>query len=366
MPEQGSSCVDEAMMRRALALARTHLGATGSNPSVGCVIVSPDGRTVLGEAVTARDGRPHAEPQALSLAGPAARGATAYVTLEPCSHFGKTPPCADALIDAGIARVVVGLQDPDERVAGRGLARLEAAGIAVTRGVLEEEGRHLLAGYLLRKTAGRPLVTVKLAVSADGMIGRRGGGQVAITGPEARADVHRLRAESDAILVGIGTALEDDPMLDVRLPGLEDRSPLRLILDRGLALPVDSKLAQTAGRVPTRVVTAPGARALQPERVAALASAGVAVQEAEGLMTLLDDLGAEGLSNLMVEGGAQVIRSFLEADRIDRLRLFTGRVRIGPEGVETPFPESLLAERFALVQEEQVGADTARHFERIR
>ena len=366
MPERGATSEDEAMMRRALVLARSHLGATGSNPSVGCVIVAPDGRTILGEAVTARGGRPHAEPQALGLAGASARGATAYVTLEPCSHFGKTPPCADALIDAGVSRVVVGLQDPDERVAGRGLARLEAAGIAVTRGVLEAKCRQMLAGYLLRKTAGRPLVTVKLAVSADGMIGLRGGGQVAITGAEARRIVHLMRTESDAILVGIGTALEDDPMLDVRLPGLEDRSPLRLVLDRRLTLPVESRLAQTAGRVPTRVVTAPGLRALWPDRVSALAVAGVAVQEAETLETLLDDLGAEGLSNLMVEGGAQVIRSFLAADRVDRLLLFTGPGRIGAHGVETPFPESLLAERFALVQEEQIGPDKARHFERIR
>ncbi|MGE6739182.1 bifunctional diaminohydroxyphosphoribosylaminopyrimidine deaminase/5-amino-6-(5-phosphoribosylamino)uracil reductase RibD [Allorhizobium pseudoryzae] len=248
---------DRRYMAAAIRLSRRHTGLTSTNPSVGCVIVK-DG-VVVGSAVTARGGRPHAETQALSIAGEAARGATAYVTLEPCSHWGKTPPCANALVAAGVSRVVVCLTDPDPRVSGRGLAILREAGIEVVSGVLEEEGRQALEAYLMRQMKGRPHVTLKLAVSADGMIGRKGAGQVAITGPISRAQVHALRAEMDAILVGIGTALADDPELTVRLPGLEDRSPVRIVLDRHLRLPLTSKLVRTAGDVPVMVAVLPAA-----------------------------------------------------------------------------------------------------------
>ncbi|ANM09998.1 MULTISPECIES: bifunctional diaminohydroxyphosphoribosylaminopyrimidine deaminase/5-amino-6-(5-phosphoribosylamino)uracil reductase RibD [unclassified Rhizobium] len=243
---------DESFMAAAIRLSRRHLGRTATNPSVGCLIVS-DG-VVVGQAVTAVGGRPHAEPQALAEAGAAARGATAYVTLEPCSHHGKTPPCAEALIAYGVARVVISVTDPDPRVSGRGIAMLREAGIEVDAGVLEAEGRRSLAGYLTRQTKNRPYVTLKLAVSADGMIGREGAGQVAITGPEARAEVQALRAETDAILVGIGTAISDDPLLTVRTPGLEAQSPVRIVLDPSLALPLTSKLVQTARDVPVIVV----------------------------------------------------------------------------------------------------------------
>ncbi|MGK9049936.1 bifunctional diaminohydroxyphosphoribosylaminopyrimidine deaminase/5-amino-6-(5-phosphoribosylamino)uracil reductase RibD [Neorhizobium petrolearium] len=250
----GAAPEDREFMAAAIRLSRRNLGLTGTNPSVGCVIVK-DGE-VVGEAVTAPGGRPHAETQALDIAGGKARGATVYVTLEPCSHYGRTPPCANALVEAGVARVVVCLTDPDPRVSGRGLAILRDAGLAVETGLMEEEGRWALAGYLMRQTKGRPYVTLKLAVSADGKLGRRGE-EVAITGPEARAEVHRLRAQSDAILVGIGTALSDDPELTVRIPGMEDRSPIRIVLDRRLQLPLDSKLVRTARDVPVIVVAAP-------------------------------------------------------------------------------------------------------------
>ncbi|OWO93094.1 riboflavin biosynthesis protein RibD [Rhizobium esperanzae] len=243
---------DEGFMAEAIRLSRRHLGRTGTNPSVGCLIVK-DG-VVVGQAVTALGGRPHAEPQALAEAGDLACGATAYVTLEPCSHHGKTPPCAEALIAYGVARVVISVTDPDPRVSGRGIAMLRQAGIEVDAGVLETEGRRSLAAYLTRQTKNRPYVTLKLAVSADGMIGREGGGQVAITGPEARAEVQALRAETDAILVGIGTAVADDPLLTVRTPGLEAQSPIRILLDPALALPLTSKLVQTAREVPVIVV----------------------------------------------------------------------------------------------------------------
>ncbi|MDO3432229.1 bifunctional diaminohydroxyphosphoribosylaminopyrimidine deaminase/5-amino-6-(5-phosphoribosylamino)uracil reductase RibD [Rhizobium sp. CBN3] len=243
---------DEGFMAAAIRLSRQHLGRTATNPSVGCLIVR-DG-VVVGSAVTALGGRPHAEPQALAEAGERARGATAYVTLEPCSHHGKTPPCAEALIAYGVARVVISVTDPDLRVSGRGIAMLRQAGIEVDAGVLETEGRRSLAAYLTRQTKNRPYVTLKLAVSADGMIGREGAGQVAITGPQARVEVQALRAETDAILVGIGTAISDDPLLTVRTPGLEAQSPIRIVLDPSLALPLTSKLVQTAREVPVIVV----------------------------------------------------------------------------------------------------------------
>ncbi|PDT36021.1 riboflavin biosynthesis protein RibD [Rhizobium sp. M10] len=243
---------DESFMAAAIRLSRRHLGRTATNPSVGCLIVK-DG-VIVGQAVTARGGRPHAEPQALAEAGELARGATVYVTLEPCSHHGKTPPCAEALIASGVARVVISVTDPDPRVSGRGISMLRDAGIEVDAGVLQAEGRRSLAGYLTRQTKNRPYVTLKLAVSADGMIGRKGEGQVAITGPEARAEVQALRAETDAILVGIGTAISDDPLLTVRTPGLEAQSPVRIVLDPSLALPLTSKLVATARDVPVIVV----------------------------------------------------------------------------------------------------------------
>ncbi|MDH4438783.1 MAG: bifunctional diaminohydroxyphosphoribosylaminopyrimidine deaminase/5-amino-6-(5-phosphoribosylamino)uracil reductase RibD, partial [Rhizobium sp.] len=235
-------------MREAIALSLTHVGQTASNPSVGCLIVK-DGE-VVGRGVTAVGGRPHAEPQALAEAGDKARGATAYVTLEPCSHHGKTPPCANAMVAAGLARVVVAVADPDPRVSGQGLKILADADIEVTIGILQKEARRAMGGYLTRQTKGRPQVTLKLAVSGDGMLGRLGHGQVAITGPDSKIEVHRLRAESDAIMVGIGTANADDPELTVRLPGLENASPLRIVLDRRAELSPSSKLAVTAREVP--------------------------------------------------------------------------------------------------------------------
>lgn len=243
---------DAQFMREAIRLGLLHLGQTSTNPSVGCVVVR-DGN-IVGRGTTAVGGRPHAEPQALVQAGELARGATAYVTLEPCSHHGKTPPCADALIASGVSRVVISVTDPDERVSGRGIRMLRDAGIEVETGLLEEEGRRSLAAYLTRQTKNRPYVILKLAVSKDGMIGRTGEGQIAITGPAARAEVQQLRAETDAILVGIGTAVADDPELTVRIPGLEGRSPVRIVLDPLLELPLTSKLVRTARQVPVIVV----------------------------------------------------------------------------------------------------------------
>ena len=354
-------------MAAAIRLSRRHLGLTSTNPSVGCIIVR-DG-IVLGAAVTARGGRPHAETQALDAAGEAARGATAYVTLEPCSHHGRTPPCVDALIAAGVARVVIAVGDPDERVAGRGIERLSDAGITVEVGLLEAEARTALAAYLTRQTKKRPHVTLKLAVSADGMLGRLGAGQVAITGPVSRGQVHVLRAESDAILVGIGTALADDPELTCRLPGLEDRSPLRIVLDPRLELSVGSKLAQGAREVPVIVVAdagaAPDREAFQRRRED-LEAAGVEVLNADPrrLDVLLEALASRGISSLLVEGGARTAQSFLEAGLVDRLLLFHGPQTIGEGGVRSPFMAGAPPPGFTLRGRARFGDDTLEDYER--
>lgn len=353
---------DERFMVEALRLAHQHLGATGSNPSVGCVIVrnDGDGPKIVGSAVTAIGGRPHAETQALAAAGEAARGGTAYVTLEPCSHHGKTPPCADALIAAGVARVVVAVTDPDERVAGRGLAMLRAAGIDVVTGVLEEEGERELEAYLMRKRNSRPYVILKLAVSADGMIGLKGQGQVRITGAPAREFVHRLRAETDAILVGIGTAIADDPELTARIPGLEHRSPLRIVIDGDLDLSPVSKLAQTARNVPVLVVAAQenGSVAFNQRRQA-LETLGieVVVCDPSAPGDLLAALATRGVSSLLVEGGARTAQTFLNAGLVDRILLFTGPATLGEEGVPSPLDRNLLPVGFLHTRTDTFGDD---------
>ena len=356
---------DDAFMAEAIALAANHLGQTGTNPSVGCVIVR-DGE-IVGRGVTAKSGRPHAETQALAEAGELARGATAYVTLEPCSHFGKTPPCADALVAAGVSRVVVAVTDPDPRVSGNGIRRLREAGITVETGLMEEAARRGLAAYLTRQTEGRAHVTLKLAVSKDGMLGRRGEGQVRITGPQSREAVQHLRAESDAILVGIGTALADDPDLTCRLPGLEGRSPVRLVLDRLLLLPPGSKLARTAHRVPVIAVVSTDMTVRDEvwlARRAALEQSGVEILEAASLIDLLQSLARRDMSSLMVEGGARVAENFIAEGLVDRIWLFEGPDEIGEAGVASPVTPSQRPEGFDLVSSEAIGEDRLEILER--
>ncbi len=350
---------DEAFMREAIALSLTHAGQTGSNPSVGCLIVK-DG-TVIGRGVTAPGGRPHAEPQALAEAGDEARGATAYVTLEPCSHHGKTPPCANAIVAAGIARVVVAVADPDPRVSGQGLKILADADIEVTIGILQKEARRAMGGYLTRQTKGRPQVTLKLAVSADGMLGRLGAGQVAITGAEVRTEVHRLRAASDAILVGIGTAQADDPELTVRLPGLEDASPVRIVLDRRAELSPSSKLAKTAREVPVLLAVAPSSTGNRK----ALEAQGVEIIETTGLEHLLRNLADRGISSLMVEGGARVAADLLAQGLVDRIHLYTGNVVVGEGGITSPITRDYRPAGFALLEETNIGRDHRQILERL-
>lgn len=354
-------------MAEAIALAATHIGQTGTNPSVGCVIVR-DG-AIVGRGVTAKSGRPHAEPQALAEAGDLARSATAYVTLEPCSHFGKTPPCVNALMAAGVARVVVAVTDPDPRVSGNGIRMLREGGVTVETGLMEEAARRGLAAYLTRQIEGRAHVTLKLAVSSDGMLGRRDEGQVRITGAQSREAVQHLRAESDAILVGIGTALADDPELTCRLPGLEERSPLRLVLDRALQLPSSSKLVQSARKVPVMAVTSMDETARDEAwqaRRASLSQAGVEIVETDSPLDLLRQLAGRGLSSLMVEGGARVAEDFLKAGLVDRIWLFEGPNAVGEAGIPSPLKPAGPHDGFTLVSSEAIGEDRLEIFERTQ
>lgn len=322
-------------MRAALVLARRGLGRVAPNPAVGCVLVK-DGR-VAGRGWTQPGGRPHAETEALGRAGERARGATAYVSLEPCAHHGRTPPCAEALIAAGVARCVVALGDPDARVAGRGLARLREAGVAVEEGLLSHEAEEVNAGYLMRVRDGRPLVTLKLATSLDGRLATKDGASRWITGEDARAHVHVLRAGHDAVMVGGGTALADDPRLDVRLPGLEDRAPLRIVLDGGLRLPATHDLAARARSRPTLVFTRAGA---PRRRAEALEKAGVELAEVEtddegrlAVSAVLQALGRRGITRLLVEGGGRLAAGLLRADLVDRLVWFHAPGVIGGDGL---------------------------------
>lgn len=326
---------DVRLMRTALALARRGLGTVAPNPSVGCVIVR-DG-VVLGRGWTRPGGRPHGETEALREAGPRAAGATAYVSLEPCNHFGKTPPCTRALLAAGIARVVVACEDPDPRVSGGGIRFLREAGLEVEVGLCAEEAREVNRGFFLRVAQGRPLVTLKLATTLDGRIATRSGDSRWITGEAARAWGHALRASHDAIMIGSNTAVADDPELTCRLPGLGHRSPVRIVLDSRLRLPLTSRLVRGARQVPVWVVALAGVDRL---RAQAFADCGVEVIEVAGgevgaidMAEVLRALGSRGLTRVLAEGGARLAGSLLREDLVDGVEWFRAPSVIGGDGV---------------------------------
>jgi diaminohydroxyphosphoribosylaminopyrimidine deaminase/5-amino-6-(5-phosphoribosylamino)uracil reductase len=358
-------------MSLALSLGRRGLGNTWPNPAVGAVIVrSEQGEPVIvGRGWTQPNGRPHAEIEALSRAAAAARGATLYVTLEPCSHHGRTPPCADAIIAAGIARVVSAMEDPNPEVAGAGHARLRKAGIAVEVGVGAGEARRTHAGHIRRMREHRPHVTLKLALSADGKAGAQGRRPVAITGEAVRARVHRMRAMNDAILIGIGTAIADDPQLTCRLPGMEKFSPVRVVLDTTLRLPPDSALVKSARAVPLWVITAPDA---PPRPAAMLREHGAEVLTAAATAGRLDLsavatlLAARGITRLMVEGGPIIAAAFVTADLVDEAALFRSPRTIGPGGIDALDGLRLAAlnDRLELLGREPIGDDSVEFFER--
>lgn len=361
------------MMRAALALARRSLGRTWPNPAVGCVMVR-DGQ-VIARGRTRDGGRPHAEADAIAQAAEAGlslKGATAYVTLEPCSHHGRTPPCADALVAAGISRVVSALEDPDPRVSGRGHARLEAAGISVEIGEGSAEAAEVNAGFLLRVREGRPLFHLKMAGSLDGRIATASGESKWITGEAARRDGHRLRSTHDAILVGAATAAADDPDLTCRLPGLGIRSPVRIVLDSQARLSPRSRLATSARVTPVWLVCTKSAPA---DRRDVLDALGVEILEVDGtgdgridLAAAARTLGARGLTRVLVEGGGQVAASFLKAGLIDAISSYRAGLVLGGDGRSAvgglEFARLGSAPRFRLVSARQLQGDTLESWRR--
>jgi len=320
-------------MRHAIQVAQRGAGNTAENPAVGCVIVDQSGK-LIATGHTAAGGRPHAETQALIMAGEGAKGATAYVTLEPCAHHGKTSPCAGQLVEAGLSRVVIAATDPDPRVSGKGIEILRAGGIETTVGVLAERVEFQLRGFFSRIIRGRPHVLLKLAVSSDGKIAKAPGQQTAITGPEFYSRTHLLRARADAILVGAGTVRADNPSLTCRLPGMAHLSPKKIVVGGDDVLALPKRALQFPGHVDFEEV--------------------------------LQDLGDQGINMLLVEGGAKVAKSLLEADLVDEFVLATAPHSIGFQGVDAlaglPLTEITDSKRFVQKGRETLGVDVISHY----
>src|SRR3954466_6343045 len=368
---KASKAADRRFMELALALGRRGQGRTWPNPAVGAIVVK-DG-IIVGRGWTQPGGRPHAEPESLRRAGEAARGATLYVTLEPCSHVGKSPPCADAIIAAGILRVVSAIEDPNPEVAGQGHAKLRAAGIVVDIGLGAAEAAHDHAGHFRRIRDQRPLVILKLAVSADDKIAAAGRKPVAITGEVAKTRVHLLRAQCDAILVGIGTVLADDPLLNCRLPGMEARSPVRVVLDRALRISGTSKLVHSARQTPLWVMAsdlaeAPAAAKLGAAGAQVMRVAATAQPPGLDLPAVLRALSDKGITRLMVEGGSRVAASFVAGGLVDEVWVLRGPEAIGTDGIPAldALPLSALtgSPAFKTRASESLGKDTLTIYER--
>jgi diaminohydroxyphosphoribosylaminopyrimidine deaminase / 5-amino-6-(5-phosphoribosylamino)uracil reductase len=364
---------EEHFMKVALALGRRALGNAWPNPAVGAVLVRNDEGVpvVVGRGWTQSGGRPHAETEALRRAGTAARGATLYVTLEPCSHHGKTPPCADAIIAAGVTRVVSALEDPNPEVAGQGHARLRAYGIGVDIGLGAEEAARAHAGHITRVRLGRPNVTLKLAISADGKVALAGRIPTAISGSSARAVVHIMRAQNDAIMVGIGTVMSDDPLLTCRLPGMEKRSPVRVVLDPRLRLPLTSALVKTANTVRTWIIAGPDAPRVAEQ---ALQGRGVKVFRSDAqdgrldLAAVMRLLATEDITRVMVEGGPRIASALVSADLVDGAVLLRSSQSIGLDGVDAlehlPLTALTQSTRLKSHTSETIGEDIVETYER--
>lgn len=375
MPDRDE--IDRAFMRQALELGARGLGQTWPNPSVGAVITRdrPDGPAVVGAGHTQPGGRPHGEAMAFEQAGALAAGGTLYVTLEPCSHRtirGGTP-CVERTVLAGVRRVVSAMADPNPRIAGLGHALLRLAGIEVTVGVLEDQARRSHRGHVLRVTQDRPMVTFKVARTADGFAGGAGGARIAVSCPDSSEWVHRERARYDAIMLGIGSVLADDPLLTVRLPGLELRSPVRIVLDSGLRLPLGSQLVRGAEAVPVWVVATEDAPV---EAEVRLAAAGVEVMRvsraADGHLDLgeaLRLLAVRGITRIFSEGGPTVGERLALAGFADEVIVSTSPKPLGSEGVVAVRPglAALLAnpEIYAVAESGSIGCDHFEHFTRI-
>jgi diaminohydroxyphosphoribosylaminopyrimidine deaminase / 5-amino-6-(5-phosphoribosylamino)uracil reductase len=367
---------DERFMRFALALGDRNLGLTWPNPSVGAVVVADrEGEPVIvGQGVTRLGGRPHAERIALEGAGSAARGQSLYVTLEPCSSRSQNaygPSCTDLIVESGIRRLVTGAADPSPLASGAGFLRLQAAGVEVVSGVLAEEARRAHRGHCLRVSEGRPFVTLKFARTADGYAARRDGARLMISGEISNARTHLLRARHDVIMVGVGTVLADDPLLTVRLPGLEHRSPVRVVIDTRLRTPRSARVIATAAEVPTWIIAGEGASAAAERRLVEAGAEVLRVGAPGGRVDVgaaLRLLGARGITRVFSEGGPTVGAALLEADLVDVLALATSRTALGVEGVPALAPKSehLREERFTSLSTEDLGADRLDIFERDR
>jgi diaminohydroxyphosphoribosylaminopyrimidine deaminase / 5-amino-6-(5-phosphoribosylamino)uracil reductase len=364
---------DDVHMAQALELARRGLGLTWPNPSVGSLVVTQSGE-ILGRGSTAPGGRPHAEAIALERAGGRARGATLYVTLEPCAHAGgRGPACADLIAASGLSRAVIALRDPDPRTAGAGIARLAAAGIAVEEGVLANEAAAVALGHILRVTEGRPSVTLKLAVGADGRLPRGKGTPVWITGPDARAHGHLLRARHDAILVGRGTVVADDPSLTCRLPGMTCRSPVRVVLDRRLRTPPQARLFDDL-MVPVWLICAADEEHANTDALQDRGAEVVGVPvDADGMLAVrdaLETLAHRGITRVLVEGGPQVARAFLDAGLIDEVVIYQGPRQAGADGLLPFVSEGLdpvtASGHFMQVEARVFGPDRMTWWRRVR
>jgi diaminohydroxyphosphoribosylaminopyrimidine deaminase/5-amino-6-(5-phosphoribosylamino)uracil reductase len=349
-------------MRAAITLARRGLGETAPNPSVGCVIVKNG--LVIGRGRTAAGGRPHAETEALRIAGDAARGATVYVSLEPCAHVGKTPPCANALIAAGVARVVIGARDPNPKVNGQGSAMLREAGIEVLENVLKTEAQAVISGFAMVQTAGRPLVRLKLASTLDGRIATRTLESQWLTGEPARRAAHAMRGRHDAVMVGVGTVLADDPELTCRIDGFRSAALVRIVVDSHLRTPLLSKLVNSANETPVWLLHRDGA---DPVRARALQDAGVRLVEVPAgpvgvdLTAALQALAKAGLTRILAEGGAKLAAALLRGKLVDRLAWFHAPGIIGGDGwpAAQAFGVAHLTDmpRFTLLAQERWGDD---------
>lgn len=369
MHAAASTAFDRQMMAVALRMAERGLGVTAPNPSVGAVIANPATGELIARATTARGGRPHAETQAIAMAGARANGASIYVTLEPCSHHGHTGPCAQAIIDAGLKRAVVAIEDPDPRVAGRGLDMLRVAGLEVVRGVGAEAARWITRGHIVRVTERRPLVTLKLALDSVGDVPRGDGANpVFITSADARAHGHLLRARNDAILIGAGTLRDDNPELTCRLPGLADRSPLRVILAREDIDWQSTRLLSTVPAVPVLAVTS-YATAQRPTPNGVDVATVPIVGGHLWLPAVMEALVARGITRLLVEGGPTMWRAFADASFVDEAVLYMAPSATGALASE---PEALAALHkrvgsvpLTLMEHRTLGPDTMWRFRRI-
>jgi diaminohydroxyphosphoribosylaminopyrimidine deaminase/5-amino-6-(5-phosphoribosylamino)uracil reductase len=360
---------DERFMRLALSLGRRGLGHTWPNPAVGAVVVK-DG-IIVGRGWTQPGGRPHAETQALKRAGKLAEGATIYVSLEPCSHKGKTPPCADAIIRAGVSRVVSAMEDPNPEVAGGGHRKLGERGIRVDVGVGANEARRIHAGHMRRITDGRPHVTLKLAVSSDEKVGAAGRRPVVLSGEAARERVFQMRAHNDAIMVGIGTVLSDNPALTCRLPGMFELSPIRVVLDSQLKVPLASHVIATVRETPTWVFASSSASAIAEEILTERGAKVFRVDSRDGVLDLaavLKMLANEGITRVMAEGGPTVAASLVKADLVDEAVLLRSDKTIGPDGIDPladmPFRVLTHSVNLASCGSEQLGSDRVEYFAR--